>query len=119
MRDDGRAVFVISADLDEILSLSDRILVMYRGRIVGEFVRHADADVGGIGRLMGGHDGATARRRPHERRAVPSRGTLASSRLRVAAVGSVRCSRSRSRSWSAACWCAALGQNPFEVYARS
>ena len=37
MRDEGRAVFVVSADLDELLSLSDRILVMYRGRIVGEF----------------------------------------------------------------------------------
>ena len=54
MRDEGRAVFVISADLDELLSLSDRILVMYRGRIVGEFSA-AEADVGAIGQLMGGH----------------------------------------------------------------
>ena len=36
MRDEGRAVFVISADLDELLSLCDRILVIYRGRIVGD-----------------------------------------------------------------------------------
>jgi ABC-type uncharacterized transport system ATPase subunit len=59
MRDEGRAVFVISSDLDELLSLSDRILVMYRGRIVGEFAA-AEADVGRIGELMGGHDGAEA-----------------------------------------------------------
>ncbi len=55
MRDEGRAVFVVSADLDELLSLSDRILVMYRGRIVGEFLG-AEADVGVIGQLMGGHE---------------------------------------------------------------
>jgi simple sugar transport system ATP-binding protein len=33
----GRAVLLVSADLDEIMSLSDRIGVMYRGRIVREF----------------------------------------------------------------------------------
>jgi ABC-type uncharacterized transport system permease subunit len=38
MRDAGRAVFVISADIDEIFSLSDRILVIYRGRIVADLV---------------------------------------------------------------------------------
>jgi simple sugar transport system ATP-binding protein len=59
MRDEGRAVFVISADLDELLSLSDRILVMYRGRIVGEFAG-SQADVGRIGLLMGGHAGQAA-----------------------------------------------------------
>ncbi len=36
MRDAGRAVLVVSADLDEIMALSDRIVVMYRGRIVAE-----------------------------------------------------------------------------------
>jgi len=35
-RDEGRAILLISLELDEILSLSDRILVMYEGRIVGE-----------------------------------------------------------------------------------
>ena len=34
MRDRGVAVLLISAELDEILSLSDRIAVMYRGQIV-------------------------------------------------------------------------------------
>jgi simple sugar transport system ATP-binding protein len=53
MRDKGRAVFVVSADLDEIFSLCDRILVIYRGRIVGDFASR-DVDVEAVGRLMGG-----------------------------------------------------------------
>jgi simple sugar transport system ATP-binding protein len=36
-RDAGRAVLLVSLELEEILSLSDRILVIYEGRIVGEF----------------------------------------------------------------------------------
>jgi len=36
-RDEGRAILLVSFELDEILSLSDRILVMYEGRIVGEY----------------------------------------------------------------------------------
>jgi general nucleoside transport system ATP-binding protein len=36
-RDDGRAILLVSFELDEILSLSDRILVIYEGRIVGEY----------------------------------------------------------------------------------
>jgi general nucleoside transport system ATP-binding protein len=36
-RDTGRAVLLVSLELEEILSLSDRILVIYEGRIVGEF----------------------------------------------------------------------------------
>ncbi len=35
-RDKGRAVLLISLELDEVMSLSDRILVMYEGEIVGE-----------------------------------------------------------------------------------
>ena len=36
-RDAGKAVLLVSLELDEILSLSDRILVLYEGRIVAEF----------------------------------------------------------------------------------
>jgi simple sugar transport system ATP-binding protein len=36
-RDEGRAVFLVSLEIDEILSLSDRILVIYEGRIVEEY----------------------------------------------------------------------------------
>ena len=51
MRDRGCAVLVVSADLDEVLALSDRVLVMFRGEIAGEAT---DMDAEGIGRLMGG-----------------------------------------------------------------
>ncbi len=36
-RDKGRAVLLVSLELDEVMNVSDRILVMYEGRIVGEF----------------------------------------------------------------------------------
>ena len=36
-RDEGRAILLVSLELEEILSLSDRILVIYEGQIVGEF----------------------------------------------------------------------------------
>jgi general nucleoside transport system ATP-binding protein len=35
-RDEGRAILLVSLELDEVMSLSDRILVMYEGRVVGE-----------------------------------------------------------------------------------
>jgi ABC-type uncharacterized transport system ATPase subunit len=52
-RDRGIAVVLISEDLDEVLSLSDRIGVMTRGRIVAEFQRPADRQA--IGRAMVDH----------------------------------------------------------------
>jgi general nucleoside transport system ATP-binding protein len=36
-RDEGRAILLVSLELEEVLSLADRILVMYEGGIVGEF----------------------------------------------------------------------------------
>ena len=36
-RDKGRAVLLVSLELDEVMNLSDRILVIYEGEIVGEF----------------------------------------------------------------------------------
>jgi ABC-type uncharacterized transport system ATPase subunit len=52
-RRSGRAVLLVSADLQEVLSLSDRVVVMYRGRIVADLPR-ADADQELIGRYMTG-----------------------------------------------------------------
>jgi len=52
MRDAGKAVLIVSVELDEIRSLSDRILVMFDGRIVGE--RAGDASEGDLGLLMAG-----------------------------------------------------------------
>jgi simple sugar transport system ATP-binding protein len=37
LRDRGAAVLLVSADLDELLALSDRIMVMFRGAIVAHF----------------------------------------------------------------------------------
>ena len=36
-RDEGKAVLLVSLELEEVMSLSDRILVLYEGEIVGEF----------------------------------------------------------------------------------
>lgn len=49
----GVAVLLISTELDEIFSMSDRIAVIHRGRIVGEMDRR-DADLERVGLLMGG-----------------------------------------------------------------
>ena len=55
LRDAGAAVLLVSAELDEILSLSDRVIVMYEGRVVGE-VSPASASEQQIGLMMtGGH----------------------------------------------------------------
>ena len=35
-RDKGKAILLVSLELDEVMSLSDRILVLYEGEIVGE-----------------------------------------------------------------------------------
>jgi len=61
-RDAGAAVLLISAELDEVLALADRIVVMYRGRLVGPF------DAGAltreqIGLLMAGVEPTAALKR--------------------------------------------------------
>ena len=52
-RDEGKAVLLVSADLEEILSLSDRIAVMYEGQIVG-ILEPAEATEARIGMMMTG-----------------------------------------------------------------
>ena len=52
-RDEGRAILLVSLELDEILSLSDRILVMYEGRIVGEHARATTEEEIGL-EMLGG-----------------------------------------------------------------
>ncbi len=52
-RDGGAAVLLVSAELDEVLGLADRVGVMYDGRIVA-VLDIADADRGHVGRLMAG-----------------------------------------------------------------
>jgi simple sugar transport system ATP-binding protein len=53
LRDAGRGVLLISEDLDEVLQLSDRILVMFGGTIIGEMSRD-NADRERIGLYMAG-----------------------------------------------------------------
>jgi ABC-type uncharacterized transport system ATPase subunit len=57
-RNAGAAVLLVSGDLDELLELSDRIVVMFDGRIVHETLT-ANADIAVIGPCMAGHGGAT------------------------------------------------------------
>jgi general nucleoside transport system ATP-binding protein len=52
MRDAGKAILLVSVELDEICSLADRVMVMFAGRIVGEV--SPDTDEGEIGLLMAG-----------------------------------------------------------------
>jgi simple sugar transport system ATP-binding protein len=52
-RDEGAGVLLVSSELDEILTLSDRILVMFDGRIAAEF-RRGEATERELGLRMGG-----------------------------------------------------------------
>lgn len=52
MRDAGKAILLVSVELDEIRSLADRILVMFAGRIVGE--KSPDASEQTLGLMMAG-----------------------------------------------------------------
>ena len=54
----GVGVLLISTELEEILDLSDRIVVIFKGRIVGEMSR-SEVDVERLGMLMGGADVAS------------------------------------------------------------
>ena len=53
MRDAGKAILLVSVELDEILSLADRILVMFNGEIVGELPQ-ASATETQLGLMMAG-----------------------------------------------------------------
>ncbi|QYR20933.1 ABC transporter ATP-binding protein [Paenibacillus sp. sptzw28] len=53
-RDNGKAVILVSLELDEILNVSDRIAVLYNGELVG-MVNAAESDENEIGLLMAGY----------------------------------------------------------------
>ncbi len=52
-RDEGKAILLVSADLDEIFQLSDRIAVMYEGRFMG-VMKAEEATLEKVGLMMGG-----------------------------------------------------------------
>ncbi|NUR09045.1 MAG: ABC transporter ATP-binding protein [Nocardioidaceae bacterium] len=58
-RDAGAGVVLVSSELDEVLGLADRIVVMYRGRVVGEFPAGVTADELGLA-MAGSHEGEGA-----------------------------------------------------------
>jgi ABC-type uncharacterized transport system ATPase subunit len=59
VRNRGAAVLLVSEDLDELIELADRIVVIFNGEFVYE-TRASDADPLAIGRHMAGHDAAVA-----------------------------------------------------------
>jgi ABC-type uncharacterized transport system ATPase subunit len=59
LRDEGRAILLVSVELDEIFALGDRILVMHGGKVVGERATVA-TDFRDIGMLMAGVGGIAA-----------------------------------------------------------
>jgi general nucleoside transport system ATP-binding protein len=58
-RDEGRAILLVSLELDEILSLSDRILVMFEGEIVGEHTGEVSEEEIGL-EMLGGRERTAA-----------------------------------------------------------
>jgi simple sugar transport system ATP-binding protein len=95
-RDEGRAVLLVSLELEEVLSLADRILVMYEGEIVGEFPPTASEEELGIAMTGGGRNRGVAAgaRAPC---APPSRIPARAARRHRRQQGSSSATRSRSR----------------------
>ena len=58
-RDEGRAILLVSLELDEILSLSDRILVVYEGEVVGEHAGAVSEEAIGL-EMLGGRTKSAA-----------------------------------------------------------
>ena len=56
LKESGTAILLVSVELDEIMSLSDRIMVMNQGKIVGE-IMGSDATEIELGKMMSGLDG--------------------------------------------------------------
>ncbi len=63
-RDNGKGVFLVSLELDEVINVSDRILVMYEGEIVGEFDPKVTT-LGELGLYMAGAKKQAAERTVH------------------------------------------------------
>jgi ABC-type uncharacterized transport system ATPase subunit len=59
-RDAGRGILLVSLEFDEVRSLADRILVIYEGRIVGEFPPDTSEEELGVAMTGGGADQAVA-----------------------------------------------------------
>ena len=71
-RDKGRAVLLVSLEYEEVKALADRILVIYEGKIVGEFPPDASEEELGIA-MTGGRKQPAEVARESARRRTPSR----------------------------------------------
>jgi simple sugar transport system ATP-binding protein len=54
-RNRGAGILLVSSELEELMTLSDRILVLFKGQVVAEFKRPQGYDEIAIGAAMGGH----------------------------------------------------------------
>ena len=132
-RDEGRAILLVSLELEEILSLSDRILVIYEGEIVGEFPPTATEEELGIAMTGGGRarrgggvsDRRSGRRPDQPSGGLPRAGREQSAGLRGAATRSRSGRRARSRRSSPSLLAFVIGglvvlvttgKNPLETY---
>jgi general nucleoside transport system ATP-binding protein len=57
-RDEGRAILLVSFELEEVLSLADRILVVYEGQVVGEYPPTATQEELGLAMVGGTREAA-------------------------------------------------------------
>ena len=75
LRDRGKGVLLISTDLDEIMQVSDRIAVMYEGKIMGIVENSAELKAETLGLMMGVH--RQKRPKPADKKKVSAKGTRA------------------------------------------
>ena len=59
-RDEGRAILLVSLELEEVLSLADRILVMFEGEIVGEYTPRRQQEELGVAMTGGAREQVVA-----------------------------------------------------------
>jgi ABC-type uncharacterized transport system ATPase subunit len=67
LRERGTATLLISEELEELLALADRVLVLYEGRVAGEFAAPGADDIDRIGLLMTGGDDPVVPGEPADR----------------------------------------------------
>ncbi len=126
-RDKGKAVLLVSLELDEVMSLSDRILVIYEGEIVGE-LDPAATDVQELGLYMAGAKRMKKRARGVKQKLSNlwgkdgTKSVLASlisiligmvvGALIIIIVGAANPSLGLNSAWRASAWCSAACSAP-------
>ncbi len=91
-RDEGAGVLLLSADLNEVMSLSDRLLVMYRGEIIAEFTQETMSEAA-VGLAMAGVRPSEEEVRAAEERRAQAAARVHTSRAAATADAVTRSSR--------------------------